>query len=97
MYDAIYKINLFCTQHVVRLKRVIVGFKDVKQKVIKCLNSGDVAGIIGRSRGDAYSSSPHHLDASVDVHIIKTTHSGKDWYVKWYFVDPSSVFISVHN
>ena len=102
-------------------KGVVVGFKEVKKKVISCLNSGyvshqersdidvknllstgkvtlgDVAAIIGSSRGDDYSSSPHHFDDSVDVHIIKTTHAGKDWYVKWYFVDPSSVFISVHN
>jgi hypothetical protein len=57
----------------------------------------DVSNIIGRSSGNEYSHSPHHLDSSIDVHIIKTRHSGKNWYVKWYFVDPDTVFISVHN
>lgn len=56
-----------------------------------------VAEIIGRSRGDTYSSSPHHSVKEVDVHIIKTRHEGQEWYIKWYFVEPSSVFISVHH
>ena len=56
----------------------------------------EVIAAIGRSRGDSYSSSPHHFDASIEVHIIKTTHLGTGWYIKWYFVDPNSVFISVH-
>lgn len=57
----------------------------------------DVSAIVGRSRGNQHSSSPHHLDSNIDVHVIKTKLSGKDWYIKWYFVDPDTVFISVHN
>ena len=57
----------------------------------------DVAQIIARARGDSYSSSPHHMVPSIDVHIVKTRHGSQDWYIKWYFVDPSSVFISVHH
>jgi hypothetical protein len=56
----------------------------------------EVAEIIGRSRGDSYSSSPHHFDSSIEVHIVKTRRAGQDWYIKWYFVEPNSVFISVH-
>ena len=56
-----------------------------------------VAEILGRARGDSYSSSPHHLADSIDVHVVKTRYAGKEWYIKWYFVDPSSVFISVHH
>ena len=42
----------------------------------------EVTTIIGRARGNSYSSSPHHYDAEIDVHVIKTTHSGQDWYIK---------------
>lgn len=98
-----------------------MGFKDVKNKVISCLNTGnilheergeidiknllaigavsisEVAQIIKRARGDSYSSSPHHFDATIDVHVLKTEFAGLQWYIKWYFADPDSVFISVHN
>jgi hypothetical protein len=57
----------------------------------------DVAGVIARARGDTYSSSPHHFDASIEVHVVKTNHGGQSWYIKWYFVEPNSVFISVHH
>ncbi len=57
----------------------------------------DVAEVIARARGNTYSSSPHHFDASIEVHIVNTTRAGQDWYIKWYFVDPNSVFISVHH
>lgn len=56
-----------------------------------------VSEIIGRSRGGSYSSSPHHIVKDIDVHIIKTRNAGEDWYIKWYFVEPNSVFISVHH
>lgn len=98
-----------------------MGFKEIKIKIIECLNNGhvlheernnidvknllatgavtlnDITSIIGRSRGDAYSCSPHHFDAKIEVHVIKTSHSGQSWYIKWYFVEPDCVFISVHN
>ena len=57
----------------------------------------EVATILGRSSGSDYSCSPHHFDGNIDVHVVKTKHSGQDWYVKWYFSEPDSVFISVHN
>lgn len=98
-----------------------MGFKDVKRKVIGCLNTGsilheerdlvdvknllaigavsiqDVKIIIERARGGSYSSSPHHFDETIDVHVIKTEFADLEWYIKWYFADPDSVFISVHN
>jgi len=98
-----------------------MGFKEVKSKVIACLDTGhisheerndiniknllstgvvsvsEVAHIIGLSKGFNYSSSPHHFDTTIDVHLIKTTVSGKIWYIKWYVVEPDSVFISVHH
>lgn len=57
----------------------------------------ETAEIIAQANGTSYFSSPHHIVASIDVHIVKTKHKGKDWYIKWYFVDPNSVFISVHH
>ncbi len=61
------------------------------------ISTTEVAEIIGRSKGDNYSCSPHHLSADIDVHLIKTTHSGQRWYIKWYFVEPDSIFISMHQ
>ena len=61
------------------------------------ISLSDVATIIGRARGNTYSSSSHHYDAEIEVHVIKTTHDGQHWYIKWYFKEPNSVFISVHE
>lgn len=98
-----------------------MAFREVKSKVIECLDNGyvlheerddidvknllstgaisisEVTTIIGRARGNTYSSSPHHYDAEIDVHVIKTTYSGQNWYIKWYFTEPDCVFISVHE
>lgn len=60
------------------------------------ISKDDVAKILGRSSGSDYKTSPHHLDSTIDVHIVKTLFEGKIWYIKWYFLDPSCVFISVH-
>ncbi|MBX2847062.1 MAG: hypothetical protein KTR16_01985 [Acidiferrobacterales bacterium] len=53
--------------------------------------------IICRTDGDCYESSPHHLVNDIDVHLIKTRFGGLNWYIKWYCLEPNSVFISVHN
>ena len=53
--------------------------------------------ILKQSRGGSYSSSPHHYDASVDVHIVKTHYFGNNWYIKWYFIETNCIFISVHH
>lgn len=57
----------------------------------------EVCRIVGRARGDSYECSRHHVIREVEVHIVKTRYMGIHWYLKWYFVDPNSVFISVHN
>jgi len=56
-----------------------------------------VTAILKQSRGNSYSTSPHHYDTSIDVHIVKTHYSGNDWYIKWYFIEPNCIFISVHH
>lgn len=74
------------------------GNIDVKNLLVTGeVSLSEVAHIIGISRGNTYSSSPHHFDATIDVHVIKTTHAGQTWYVKWYFNEPDCVFISVHD
>jgi len=71
---------------------------DIKNLLATGLISLDEAAlIIGRSKGDEYSSTPHHFDKKIDVHVIKTLFSGQYWYIKWYFLDPDSVFISFHH
>ena len=57
----------------------------------------EAAQIIGRSKGDGYFSMPHHLDYKIDVHVIKTIFLGQHWYIKWYFLESDSVFISFHQ
>lgn len=57
----------------------------------------EVAEVIQRSRGGDYECSPHHSVSGVDVHIIRRSHKGVVWYIKWYYVEPASVFISVHH
>ncbi|RJT47052.1 hypothetical protein [Rahnella woolbedingensis] len=66
------------------------------------LSTGDispfeVAALIGRASGDNHQVRPHHFDSSIDVHIITVMRAGTEWYIKWYFTDPISVFISVHH
>lgn len=98
-----------------------MGFKQIKQLAITCLQSGnyfhqarssidvknhfstgdvDVAFVISllrKTRGDDYSCSPHHQDASVDVHIFTPCQAGKRWYIKFYVIEPNLIFISVHQ
>ena len=51
-----------------------------------------VCELLSRARGNEHSESPHHLDRKTTVHLVKR----KGWYIKWYFVEPDAVFISVH-
>lgn len=61
------------------------------------IGTEDLIQILKKSRGNEYESSPHHMDSSIDVHVVKTRYSSEQWYVKWYFVEPDVVFISVHH
>jgi hypothetical protein len=37
------------------------------------------------------------MDQGIDVHVIKTLYKTEQWYIKWYFIEPDAVFISVHQ
>ncbi|WP_435249065.1 hypothetical protein ACMAZD_23780 [Vibrio sp. nBUS_14] len=56
-----------------------------------------VVGLIKATRGNEYDVSPHHQAHTVDVHVFKPFKDGKQWYVKFYFVEPDVMFISVHE
>jgi len=57
----------------------------------------EVISVLKVSRGNEYSSSPHHLCRDIEVHIITKTFKGRNWYIKWYYVEPNCIFISVHE
>lgn len=63
----------------------------------------DVVALLKRCRGTQHSSSPHHFDPEVDVHVFRPEvvvpgrKRAQRWYVKLYFVEPDAVFISVHR
>ena len=66
----------------------------VKNKLLTGeISARELIEIIKKSNGSHHLCSPHHLDASINVHIIRTA----GWYVKFYFVDPDTWFISVHQ
>lgn len=67
---------------------------DVKNKLLTGeITAIAVAELVKRSNGTEHSSSPHHFDPTVDVHVIATA----GWYIKFYFLDPQTMFISVHQ
>ncbi len=60
----------------------------------------EVVGLLRKTRGDQYSSSPHDWDAATTVHVFKPVLDGEQWYIKAYFLDPSdesAMFVSVHK
>jgi hypothetical protein len=56
------------------------------------VSAGTICELIKRSKGQDHTASPHHSDDSILVHVIKRD----SWYVKFYFLDPDAIFISVH-
>ncbi len=49
--------------------------------------------VVKRCNGSHCESSPHHSVPSVMVHVLRRD----GWYIKFYFVDPVTTFISVHQ
>lgn len=61
------------------------------------LMTGDISpeqliAIINRCNGTHHESSEHHEIKGIEIHILKRD----GWYIKFYFVDPDTIFISVH-
>jgi len=57
------------------------------------VSAGDVDRILSNCNSKQLTTSPHHADNSIDVHVVKKG----SWYIKFYFLDPNTVFISVHE
>lgn len=57
------------------------------------ITTDDLCEVVKRCSGQHHEMSPHHTVADVDVHILRRD----GWYVKFYFVDPDTIFISVHQ
>jgi hypothetical protein len=57
----------------------------------------EVIEVINSAKGVNYSTSKHHLDRSVDVHIFKLKKKNVNWYIKCYMIEPDVWFISVHH
>ena len=53
----------------------------------------ELCAVIKKCNGNDHSSGPHHMAKSVTVHVLKKS----GWYIKFYFLKPDAVFISVHN
>lgn len=53
----------------------------------------EVIRLIGKSSGINHTMSMHHQIKSLQVHLIKID----GWYIKFYFIDPNAIFISVHK
>lgn len=57
------------------------------------ISPDEIAEIIRRSTGKHHSMSAHHADPTITVHVI----ARNEWYIKFYFIDPETWFISVHR
>ncbi|KPA12475.1 hypothetical protein MHK_007311 [Candidatus Magnetomorum sp. HK-1] len=53
--------------------------------------------LINKTKGFQYTCSPHHLEKSVIVHVCKPIQDGIKWYIKFYFIEPDIIFISIHK
>lgn len=56
----------------------------------------DVVEMLKKTKGTQHSTLPHDTIPEVTVHIFKPLLGDEEWYVKFYFLDPNCIFISVH-
>lgn len=61
------------------------------------VSAGFVVGLLERASGADHRESPHHWDTQTTVHAFLCRHHGERWYVKAYFIDDETRFISVHR
>ncbi|QXI40096.1 hypothetical protein [Pseudomonas xantholysinigenes] len=57
------------------------------------VSAGEVIEIIRACDGNHHSSSPHHAVLDIEVHVLRR----HGWYIKFYFIEPHTWFISVHR
>lgn len=70
------------------------GQIDVKNELATGgVSASEVAATIKKCTGNDHTMSTHHSDPSVMVHVLR-----KDgWYIKFYFLEVDTWFISVHK
>lgn len=59
------------------------------------LTSAEVINIIGSCQGDCYETDKHHF-LDIEVHILRPRGKYDGFYIKFFFVEPDILFISVH-
>lgn len=59
-------------------------------------SAADVVSMLNKTKGTQYSSAPHNTVNGIDIHIFKPLIGHEEWYIKFYFIDPECIFISVH-
>lgn len=92
-YKAVRKAVVAALMHVDYQHEVRDGI-DVKNLLSTgVVTAGKVIDIIKRSDGTGYECSRLHKNIAIDCHVIKAG----GWYVKFYFLDPATIFISVHQ
>ena len=70
------------------------GNIDVKNLLLTGeITPDDLATIILRCAGVHHEATPHHQVRGLYVHVLKRD----GWYIKFYFVDANTIFISVHR
>ncbi|EKT4450243.1 hypothetical protein NPS49_16395 [Pseudomonas putida] len=57
------------------------------------VSAREVVEVVRSCRGIHHASSPHHAVAAVEVHVLKRD----GWYIKFFFIEPYTWFISVHQ
>lgn len=68
------------------------GIDEKNKLLMGDISAEEVSVVIRKSTGTQHTMSPHHASPKVTVHTIICL----DWYIKFYFVTPNTVFISVH-
>jgi hypothetical protein len=70
------------------------GNIDVKNLLLTgVITAEELAAIILRCTGAHHEAVPHHQVRGIHVHILKRD----GWYIKFYFLNPNTIFISVHR
>lgn len=62
------------------------------------VTTDEVVDMLKKCGGRHHTSSAHHTEKGIQVHIIKPDKPDR-WYIKFYFLDPEApetMFISVH-
>ncbi len=57
------------------------------------LSIKDVIKLINKTKGFQFTTSKHHMAPTIDVYIFRPD----GWYIKFYFIEPGMMFISVHE